>query len=41
MNAPTDTIALPTIADVDAAAAKIKGVAIRTPLLNFPAHACT
>src|SRR6185369_2857355 len=36
MNAPTDTIALPTAADVDAAAAKIKGVAIRTPLLNFP-----
>jgi len=36
MNAPTDTIALPTAADVDAAAARIKGVAIRTPLLNFP-----
>ena len=37
MNAPTaDTIALPTSADVDAAAARIKGVAIRTPLLNFP-----
>src|SRR5919106_2165580 len=37
MNAPTaDTIALPTAADVDTAAAKIKGVAVRTPLLNFP-----
>ena len=36
MNAPADTIAIPTIADVDAAAAKLKGVAIRTPLLNFP-----
>jgi threonine dehydratase len=36
MNATTDTIALPTAADVDAAAARIKGVAIRTPLLNFP-----
>ena len=36
MNAPTETIALPTIADVDAAAARLKGVAIRTPLLNFP-----
>src|SRR6187402_1388115 len=36
MNAPGETIALPTIADVDAAAAKLKGVAIRTPLLNFP-----
>src|ERR1044071_7497156 len=36
MNAPADTIVLPTIADVDAAAAKLKGVAIRTPLLNFP-----
>src|SRR3954464_7899503 len=37
MNAPTaEPIALPTIADVDAAAARIKGVAIRTPLLNFP-----
>src|SRR6266851_3988282 len=36
MNAATETIALPTAADVDAAAAKIKGVAIRTPLLNFP-----
>jgi threonine dehydratase len=36
MNAPAETIALPTSADVDAAAARIKGVAIRTPLLNFP-----
>jgi len=37
MNAPTaEPIALPTAADVDAAAARIKGVAIRTPLLNFP-----
>ncbi len=35
MNAPT-TITLPTIADVDAAAARIKGVAIRTPLMNSP-----
>src|SRR6195952_245736 len=31
-----DTITLPTIADVDAAAAKLQGVAIRTPLLNSP-----
>ena len=29
MNAATETIALPTAADVDAAAAKIKGVAIQ------------
>src|SRR3954454_9939367 len=37
MNAPTaEPIALPTIADIEAAAARIKGVAIRTPLLNFP-----
>src|SRR5688572_32034385 len=35
MNAPADTIAPPTAADVDAAAARIKGTAIRTPLLNF------
>src|SRR5688500_247479 len=34
MNAPT-TLPPPTAADVDAAAARIKGVAIRTPLLNF------
>src|SRR5882757_6592069 len=37
MNAPSpEPVALPTIADVEAAAARIKGVAIRTPLLNFP-----
>jgi threonine dehydratase len=35
MNAPA-TITVPTIADVEAAAARIKGVAVRTPLLNFP-----
>ena len=32
----TDTIALPTAADVDAAAIRIAGVAIRTPLINSP-----
>lgn len=32
----TDTITLPTIADVDAAAKRLAGVAIRTPLLNSP-----
>jgi threonine dehydratase len=32
----TDTITLPTAADVDAAARKIAGVAIRTPLVNSP-----
>jgi threonine dehydratase len=37
MNAPADTIALPTAADIDTAAQRIAGVAIRTPLLNFPA----
>ena len=31
-----DTIALPTAADVDAAAKKLAGVAIRTPLVNSP-----
>jgi threonine dehydratase len=36
MNAPTPTIALPTAADVDAAAEKLKGIAIRTPLVNAP-----
>src|ERR1051325_2990968 len=37
MNAPTaEPIALPTAADVDAAAARIRAVALRTPLLNFP-----
>jgi threonine dehydratase len=34
MNAPA-SITIPTAADVDAAAARIKGVAVRTPLLNF------
>src|SRR5215468_2208298 len=34
--ATTDTIALPTAADVEAAAKKIAGVAIRTPLVNSP-----
>jgi len=32
----TDTITLPTAADVDAAAKRLAGVAVRTPLLNFP-----
>ena len=36
MNATTETIALPTSADVDAAAARIKGVALRTPLVSSP-----
>jgi threonine dehydratase len=36
MTAPADTIALPTAADVDAAALRLAGVAVRTPLLNFP-----
>ena len=31
-----DTIPLPTAADVDAAAVRLKGVAIRTPLVNSP-----
>ena len=30
------TITLPTVADVDAAAARIKGVALRTPLVSSP-----
>ncbi len=34
--ATTDTTTLPTIADVDAAAKRIAGVAIRTPLINSP-----
>jgi threonine dehydratase len=34
--ATTDTIELPTAADVDAAAKTIAGVAIRTPLVNSP-----
>jgi threonine dehydratase len=36
MAASADTIVLPTAADVDAAAKTLAGVAIRTPLLNFP-----
>ena len=36
MATPADTIDLPTAADVDAAAARIAGVAIRTPLVNSP-----
>jgi len=36
MNAPIQPVALPTVADVEAAATRIKGVAVRTPLLNFP-----
>src|SRR6266581_2898612 len=35
-NMADTNIAPPTIADVDAAAAKIKGVALRTPLVNSP-----
>ena len=34
MNAETKII--PTFADVEAAARKLAGVAVRTPLLNFP-----
>src|ERR687884_1036054 len=34
--ATVDTLAPPTAADVDAAAKKLAGVAIRTPLLNSP-----
>src|SRR6187549_1433830 len=34
--ASTETIAPPTAADVDAAAKKLAGVAIRTPLVNSP-----
>ena len=30
------TMSLPTAADVDAAAAKLEGVALRTPLINSP-----
>ena len=36
MNAPAN-VTLPTAADVDAAAARIKGVALRTPLISSPA----
>jgi threonine dehydratase len=32
----TDTITLPTAADVDAAAQKLAGIALRTPLINSP-----
>jgi threonine dehydratase len=32
----TDAVALPTVADVDAAAKRLAGVAIRTPLVNSP-----
>src|SRR6185436_3276712 len=34
--ASTETMALPTAADVDAAAQKLASVAIRTPLVNSP-----
>ena len=34
--APTETLRSPTAADVDAAAKKLAGVAIRTPLINSP-----
>jgi threonine dehydratase len=36
MTATADTIDLPTAADVDAAAEKLKGVALRTPLIHSP-----
>src|SRR6185312_13997086 len=36
MATTADTITLPTAADVDAAAQRLKGVAIRTPLVNSP-----
>lgn len=36
MATTTDTIAPPTAADVDAAAQKLAGVALRTPLINSP-----
>jgi threonine dehydratase len=36
MAAPTETVAPPTAADVDAAALKLAGVALRTPLVNSP-----
>jgi threonine dehydratase len=35
MAAADEAIVLPTAADVDAAAGRLKGVAVRTPLLNF------
>ena len=31
-----DTRSLPTAADIDAAAARLAGVAVRTPLINAP-----
>jgi threonine dehydratase len=34
--ASTDTVALPTIADVEAAAKRLAGIAIRTPLVHSP-----
>src|SRR3954471_2296380 len=34
--ASTDTVVLPTIADVEAAAKRLAGIAIRTPLVNSP-----
>jgi threonine dehydratase len=36
MAAPAETLTLPTAADVDAAAEKLAGVALRTPLINSP-----
>jgi threonine dehydratase len=36
MAAPAETLDLPTAADVDAAAKRIAGVALRTPLINSP-----
>jgi threonine dehydratase len=36
MAASAETVALPTAADVDAAAQKLAGVALRTPLINSP-----
>src|SRR6185503_16946072 len=36
MATATDTIAPPTAADVEAAALKLAGVALRTPLINSP-----
>jgi threonine dehydratase len=32
----TDTLTPPTAADIDAAAKRLAGIAVRTPLLNFP-----
>jgi threonine dehydratase len=36
MAAPAETLELPTAADIDAAAKRIAGVALRTPLINSP-----